>query len=392
LKLRTFLEDMGWVRRVEVRPRSGSVIIEFDPSIRIPDDFVGNLMTHLIANADRLHESQTPSPGAIAREPGAFPSPAPKESLLERRHRFAIFALGGVLVSNMLKRLIFGSSLANGPLSFAGVVSVTAAVMLWSRPSHNGSRHHRRVVPLLNLASLVAVAASESLTAVEILFVGHVGLWAEALSERRAARFVEASFPALPHTISVWEDGNLHLVPLSEVNPGHIVVVGPMEMVPVDGKVVAGQAVVEEAHLTGRAIPRVCRQGHRVFAGSRVLEGSLHVDAEKSPQESSLAQIRTLVLDGLAQRTHLERQAEVFSRRSLRLGAWATAATLIFTGEMRRAMTVFLVFSCPCAMVLAASSVVAAAVMALVRRGIYVRSGRVLEVFPSLDAVCFDKT
>jgi len=129
-----------------------------------------------------------------------------------------------------------------------------------------------------------------------------------------------------------------------------------------------------------------------VYAGSRVLEGTLEVLTEKHGDETSLARIQAMVCEGLAQRTELERKAQAFSRRTLTVGSWATAATLALTADIRRTLNVFLIFSCPCAMVLAASSVVAAAVAAMVRRGVIVKNGRALELAPLLDAACFDKT
>lgn len=391
-ELQDFLEKMEGVRRVRVRPYTGSVIIEFSGDIQALDEFASGFTGYILTHASAFQHVLCPSHEKAVDVRRPCRSPISSETLSPRTHLLAFLGLGGILVSNLLKRILFGSSMAQGPFSLAGVVSVVSALVLWSARTRHMQPHHRRLVPVLNMASLIAVVASESLTAVEILFVGHLSLWAEEQSERRTARYVEEFFPTLPETVQVVENGVVCRRALSEISPGQLVVVGPLETVPVDGNVLDGCATVEEAHLSGRAMPRTCRQGHRVYAGSRVLEGKLLVETEKNAQESSLAQIHALVREGLAQRTSMERAAEVFSRRSLKLGAWATAVTFMFTGELRRAMTVFLVFSCPCAMVLAASSVVTTALLAMWRRGVFVKSGRTFEMVSLLDAVCFDKT
>lgn len=379
LKLQDFLGKMEGVRRVEVRPFTGSIIFHFSRNPESAHAFLKMLEGYWRAHAAELGECFQPSRQVHE-----------KTQAVDTVSLFTLAGLGAILAAAFYKRVFFGAALAQGPFSAAGIMSLTATVLLWRKKSALGHRH--RLLPVLNGAALVAVAASRSLTAVEILFVGYVSLWMEAKSEQRAARYLAECFPALPQIIDVLEAGTVRSRALSEISVGDVVVVASGRIVPVDGTVTEGWATVDESHLTGRALPRTCGAGRPVYAGSRVLEGTLHVVTEKSPHETLLARIRALVHEGLSQRTELERKAELYSRRTLTWGGWATAGALAVTMDLQRALSVFLVFACPCAMVLAASSVVTTAVAALMGRAVLVKNGRSLEAAPVLDALCFDKT
>ncbi len=390
--LQTFLTGMEGVHKVTVRSFSGSIIFHLSRHPTNADAFWKSLQGYCRGHMAELQECFDPKDTISYPDPSPFLSDASLDPSSERLSLLTFAGLGGVLAVALFKRILWGSGLAQGPFSAAGIVSLMAVVLLWRKNSRRPRRHHRRLIPVLNGAALLAVVSSRALTAVEILFVGHVSLWMEARSEQRAARYLAESFPHLPKTIDVLEADTLRARSLSEITAGDVVVVGPGRVIPVDGFVQDGLAAVDESHLTGRAFPKVCRHSCPVFAGSRVLEGTLFIVTEKSAQETALARMQSLVLEGLRTRTELERRAEVYSRRTLSMGLWATAVTLAVTVDLQRALSVFLVFACPCAMVLAASSVITTAVAALVRRAVIVKSGRSLEMVPVVDAVCFDKT
>ncbi len=390
--LAAFLGKMEAVQRVTVRSFSGSVIFHLSRDQTSADAFREALQHFCHAHFSELLQRLNPTRNISETELHPFPFRDADEDSSASVSILSLASLGALLVAAFIKRIFWGSAVAQGPFSAAGIVSLTAAALMWRKKVRDQRRHHRPLIPLLNGAALVAVVASRALTAAEILFVGHVSLWLEAKSEQRAARYLAESFPALPQPIDVVEGDSVRSRSLSEITVGDVIVVEPGRVVPVDGTVWKGSAAVDESHLTGRTLPRVCDQGSPVFAGSHILEGTLYVITEKSAQETALARIQSLVLEGLRQRTALERRAEVYSRKTFTMGLWATAATLATTLDVQRALSVFLVMTCPCAMVLAASSVVTTAVAALMRRAVVVKSGRSLEMAPVVDAVCFDKT
>lgn len=390
--LQAFFGKMEGVQRVTARSFSGSVIFHLSRRETSADAFWKALQDYCFTHLAEFQECLNPAGKITETKASAFPLGGTYEQSIDRLSVLTLAGLGGLLVAAFIKRLLWGSGLAQGPVSPAGILSLTAAVLFWRKDMRNQRPYHRRLIPVLNGAAFLAVSASRALTAVEILFVGYVSLWLEAKSEQRAARYLAESFPALPSMIDVMEGDSVHERPISEINKGDVVVVQQGRVIPVDGFVQDGTAAVDESHLTGRTLPRVCRQGCAVFAGSSILEGTLSIITQRSAHETALARIQSLVREGLQQRTALERRAEVYSRRTLTVGMWATAVTLGTTMDVQKAVSVFLVFACPCAMVLAASSVVITAVAALTRRAVVVKSGRSLEMAPVLDAICFDKT
>ena len=180
--------------------------------------------------------------------------------------------------------------------------------------------------------------------------------------------------------------------PVGRVRQGDVVVVQTLEKIPVDGTVAGGEALVNQAHITGRAEPELKRAGDAVFAGTIVQQGKIQVRAEKVGEATYLSQIVSLVESALINRPQAEKQVEVLAGRLTRWGLMATAAALLLTWDLSRVIAVMLVMSCPCATVLAASTAVTAALANAADRLILIKGGLYLEQFGRTDVFCFDKT
>ncbi len=167
---------------------------------------------------------------------------------------------------------------------------------------------------------------------------------------------------------------------------GEVVWVGSNADFPADGIVVGGEALVDESHLTGKALPQHRKAQDPAFAGTRVVEGFLYVRAEKVGSETYLSRMLQLVEDSLANMADIEKRADLLASRLTRLGAVATLMTYVVSRSIERALSVALVMSCPCATVLAA------AIASAARRGIIIKGGMALERLYLADTVCFDKT
>jgi len=142
----------------------------------------------------------------------------------------------------------------------------------------------------------------------------------------------------------------------------------------VDGTVAAGEALVDEAHITGRDHPEHRRSGDRVYAGTQVQQGALSIRAEKIGEETYLCHMTNLVEAALSAPTDIEKRADVLAVRLTRAGVVSTILTYILTGSMARSFSVLLVVSCPCATVLAASTAVAAGIANAARKQILIKA------------------
>jgi Cd2+/Zn2+-exporting ATPase len=186
-------------------------------------------------------------------------------------------------------------------------------------------------------------------------------------------------------------------VRVEEIKPGDIIVVKPGMRIATDGVVVEGRSYVDEAHLTGEALPVEKRAGDEVFAGSICLDGFLKVKATRSFQDNSLSKIVRLVEE--AQEAKAQRQLLIERFSSVYTPAIFFIALVLFalsllSQEMYLAKrgVVLLVASAPCALVISIPVTLVAAIGRAGRRGILIKGGFVLEELEGIRIIAFDKT
>jgi cation-transporting P-type ATPase C len=267
------------------------------------------------------------------------------------------------------------------------------AVPLFRRAASDlREKKNTTLFPFLAGACVVAVLAGEAFTALEVIWVTAVSLSVEDYVADRSRRAIRESLMAAIKNTFVLSDGEEVEVPVSAVKKGQVVVVRAAERIPVDGVVVQGEALVDEAHITGRSVPEIRSRQQKVFAGTTVEQGLLHIRAEEVGEEIYLNRILRLVEESLSRRSPAERKADALAGRLTWFGAVSTAGVLLLTRDLSRVLSVMLVAACPCATVLAASTAVTAAVANSARNRVLIKGGLYLERMASADCFCFDKT
>jgi cation-transporting P-type ATPase C len=255
--------------------------------------------------------------------------------------------------------------------------------------------HERRGIslfPFLAGTCLLAIIMGEAFTALEVIWISGLSMLLEDYVTDRSRRAIREALQVTTRNAFVLVQHREKEIPAEEVRPGDTVVVHTSEKIPADGVVLRGEALVDEASITGRAGLELRTVNHRVYAGTIVHQGLIYVRAEKVGEETYLNRILQLVQDSLANRAPAEKTADVLAARLVRLGALATVGTAVVTGSLVRAFTVLLVVSCPCASALAASTAVSAALANAARRSILIKGGLYLENAGKADCFCFDKT
>ncbi|HTM83604.1 MAG TPA: manganese-exporting P-type ATPase CtpC, partial [Mycobacterium sp.] len=180
-------------------------------------------------------------------------------------------------------------------------------------------------------------------------------------------------------------------VPIDTLQVGDQVVIHEQVALPVDGAVVDGEAVVDQSAITGETLPVSVSVGSRVHAGSVVMRGRLVVHARAVGSQTVIGRIISRVEEAQHDRAPIQTIGETFSRRFVPASFILSAATLVFTGDVRRAMTMLLI-ACPCAVGLATPTAISAAIGNGARRGILIKGGSHLEQAGRVDAIVFDKT
>jgi cation-transporting P-type ATPase C len=224
------------------------------------------------------------------------------------------------------------------------------------------------------------------------LWLLNIGEHLQALTLRRTRRAIEDLVSLGSGRVWVVTSGGDEIeVSSDDLAPDDVVAVYEQAIIPVDGFVIAGEAVVDQAAITGESLPVYAAPGDEVFAGTLVRQGSLRIRTVRVGRDTTAGRILTRVEEAQADQAPIETIATRFSRRFVPASFALAGLTWLVTGDPRRAMTMLLV-ACPCAAGLSTPTAVSAAIGNGARRGILIKGGSHLEAAGRVSAVVFDKT
>lgn len=244
---------------------------------------------------------------------------------------------------------------------------------------------------LMTLGVVAALLVQEWMTALMVVFFMRVGDFVERFTAGRARQAVGELARMAPQTARVEREGNEIELPAEQVGPGEIVIVRPGEVIPVDGEVVGGAAAVNQAAITGEALPVEAGPGTQVYAASLAISGSLRVRTQRSGRATVFGQVIHLVEEAELQKAPVERMADKFSAYYLPVVAGVAALTFAI-GRDPLATAAVLVVACSCAFALATPLAMLASVGAAARRGVMIKGGKYLELLARAEVVLIDKT
>jgi len=226
------------------------------------------------------------------------------------------------------------------------------------------------------------------------------GKYLEAKARHRATHSLEALLRLAPASaVRLAADGSEQIVATSLIRPGDRVRVKPGSAVPVDGVVLAGNAEVEEALLTGEPLPVAKGAGDAVIAGALVHGGALELRAGATGEDTWLARLARQVAQAQGSRAPAQdladRVSAVFVPVILALAALTLAGWWWHAGALAlawRPAVTLLVIACPCALGLATPVAMAAALGTAARNGLLVRDAAAMEALARITDLAFDKT
>lgn len=236
-----------------------------------------------------------------------------------------------------------------------------------------------------------ATASSWFLVAAEVVFIMLVGESIEHWAIGHTRSGIAALLRLRPRTARVRRAGQELEVAIAAVRHDDTVLVRPGDRVPIDGRVCAGTSSIDQSPITGESLPADKAPGDEVFAGTINLYGALELAVERLGHDTTLERIIHLVEHAERSKAPAERLADRWASYFVPIVLVAAAVTFGVSRDVSRAVAV-LVVACPCALVLATPTAIAAGIGFLVRRGILVKGGAVLESLGRLRAIAFDKT
>lgn len=253
---------------------------------------------------------------------------------------------------------------------------------------------------LMAVATIGAFGVNEYSEAVAVMLFYQVGELFQSYAVNRSRQSITDLMDICPEYANIEEDGQLKQVDPDDVEVGDIIVIKPGEKIPLDGKVVFGESMVDTSALTGESVPRTVREGDDLVSGCVNGNGLLRAEVTKEFDDSTVAKILELVENASSKKAHVENFITRFARYytpAVVIGAVVLAVIPpLFAGQswsewVRRACT-FLVISCPCALVISVPMSFFSGIGAASKKGVLVKGSNYLEIMSKLHTVVFDKT
>lgn len=254
---------------------------------------------------------------------------------------------------------------------------------------------------LMSVATIGAFAIGEYPEAVAVMLFYQIGELFMDVAVDRSRDSISRLMDIRPDHANVEEgDGTLRRVAPEEVPAGTVIVVKPGEKIPLDGTVVSGNSSLDTSALTGESMPREAGDGDSVISGSMNLTGVLRIKTMGTFGESTVAHILSLVENAENGKAHTEKFITRFARYYTPVVVAAAALLAVvpplFVGGgwmqwLNRAL-IFLVISCPCALVVSVPLTFFAGIGGASRRGILFKGSNYIEALARVRTVVFDKT
>jgi len=243
---------------------------------------------------------------------------------------------------------------------------------------------------LVTIAAVGALAIGEAWEAAAVTFLFTLGHALEARTLRRTRRAIGELLSLLPNEVRVLAGGEERTVAPHEVAAGDRVVVRAGERIPVDGRVVAGHAGVDESTLTGESMPADKEPGAEVFTGTAA-HGYLEIETMAVGADTTLAHVVRRVEEAQEAKPRRQLFLERFGRIYTPAVVAGSAVAYGVTGDAHLALTL-LVIACPGALVIATPVAMVAGIGRAARSGVLFKGGEPLEQLARVRTVAFDKT
>lgn len=253
---------------------------------------------------------------------------------------------------------------------------------------------------LMMLATFGAFGVGEFSEAVVVMLFYQVGELFQSYAVGKSRKSISDMMDICPEYANIEEDGELKQVDPDDVEVGSIIVIKPGERIPLDGIIVEGESFIDTAALTGESVPRKAVAGDNIISGCVNGNGTLKVKTTKEFDDSTVAKILELVENASSKKAKTEKFITRFAKFYTPVVTIAAVLLAIlppiiaggsFTEWIQRAC-IFLVISCPCALVISVPLGFFGGIGAASRMGVLVKGSNYLEAIAEMDTIVFDKT
>lgn len=253
---------------------------------------------------------------------------------------------------------------------------------------------------LMCVATIGALCLAEFPEAVAVMLFYQIGDLFEDYAVDKSRDSIAEMMDICPEQAYIERNGEIEAVDPDEVEIGTIIVVRPGERVPLDGIIVKGETELDTAALTGESLPRNVFTGDPIASGSINLSSTIYIETTKEFEDSTVSRILELVEDAASEKAPMENFITRFARYYTPIVCLLALLIAIippfFTGFdwadwVQRAL-IFLVVSCPCALVISVPLSFFGGIGGASKRGILIKGSNYLEALSHVKTILFDKT
>ncbi len=271
-------------------------------------------------------------------------------------------------------------------------ISLIAAVPLLKEAMQDLKKRKFSLQAFMSFSLIGACFIGEINTAFEVIYILRGGMLLEQYASNRSKQQIQQLLNSEVKQAFILIDDLEVAIDVNKIKKGDIIVARSGEKIVVDGVILQGKALIDEALINGRSEPCLKQNGDKVYSNTLVQKGRICIQANAIGSQTYISKIAKKVEFALENRSEAEKQADILASKLLKLGFILTSSTLVFTGSILRAFCVMIVMSCPCATILAASTAISAGIAKSAKEGILIKGGEYLEKFSQSEVICFDKT
>jgi heavy metal translocating P-type ATPase len=375
-----WLQPQQGIKSARLNFACGCLIIEYDPG------FEGVLRATLgrlsLMSLEELALLVAPENGApVAPRLAEVPSPAARQSVWRRN------PLGLPTLSLLM-------AFSANPV----VTAINMPLMLWNaypialRAWRVWRREGRLNIDFLDaLAITASLLQGNPMAGAIVTWLIKLGDWIRDLTAAGTRRAISELLEFQTKTAWVVRDNVITPVPASELVAGDEVVVYPGEIIPVDGEILDGHAMIDQKTITGEGLPVMRAKGEAVFAATVIRDGQLTVRAIRVGSSTTAGQIARLVESAPVGDTRMQNHAEKLADRLVLPTLALASGTAAVTGDFNRFLSLVIV-DYGTGIRVAAPTAVLASMTHAARAGIIIKSGAHMERLSQVDTVIFDKT
>ncbi|WP_013334282.1 heavy metal translocating P-type ATPase [Gloeothece verrucosa] len=368
--LQRILESSSYVKTVYINSAAKSLTIKYDPDQ---------------VTSQRLQEYL-----AVSIEEANRGEALPIKTNSESSHKINYWERLGIPIASLVLAII-ALPLELPPLLVGGLI-MAACLPAYGRAWEGITQEKQLTVDFLDsLAITLSAAQGHFIPPAFMISLIESGEVIRDVTARSSERQTLDLLDSLGQYAWVEQDGVEVQIPLKDVQEGSIVIVYPGDLIPIDGKIIRGQALIDQCKLTGESVPVHRSVDDEVFASTLLVEGQLAILVERTGNNTRAGVVVELMKAAPVHDTRIENYAAKFANIAVLPTLLIGAAIFAFTGDLARA-TGIITLDFGTGIRVSVPTAVLAGLTYAARTGVYIRSGRAIEMLAKVDSVVFDKT